>query len=182
MKILGVTANGRRRAFEVRTRGRSYLFPYAKTTPIPSGEDPVVNVTPDPDLGNEGFTYQLQSGREGSVHIDSVREVSHDPKYMAELLLYQLSVEAQRRMDSSGETAREVADALNTSPAQLYRLLNPTNYTKSFRQLVSLLNHFGLNVDFQLSETVARKGRTKSRTTEVRGFERHTSKTGATIK
>lgn len=133
-----------------------HLFPYAKATPVPSGADPVMDVILDPELGNEGFPYRLPSGREGSVHIDSVREVSHEPKYIANLLLYQLSVEAQRRMESSGETAHQVADALNTSPAQLYRLLYPTNYTKFFRQLVSLLNHLGLNVDFQLSETASR--------------------------
>jgi|SRR5665213_22996 len=156
MKILSVSANGRRRAFEVQTRGRTYLFPYSKALPMPSGADPVANVAPDPELGNEAFTYTLVSGREGSIHIDSVRELSHDPKYMAELLLYRLSVEAQNRMSSSGRTARDIARALNTSPAQLYRLTDPTNYSKSFPQLISLLNYLGANVDFQISEVGAK--------------------------
>ena len=51
MKILSVTANGRRRAFEVHTRGRTYLFPYSKAVPIPSGADPVVNVAPRSRIG-----------------------------------------------------------------------------------------------------------------------------------
>ncbi|MFI5035588.1 MAG: hypothetical protein ACHQFZ_05230 [Acidimicrobiales bacterium] len=179
MKILSVTANGRRRAFEVHTRSRTYFFPYSKAVPIPSGANPVVNVAPDPELGNEGFTYALASGREGSIHIDSVREVNHDPKYIAELLLYRLSVEAQHRMNSSGKTARVVARALNTSPAQLYRLMDPTNYSKSFRQLISLLNYLGVNVDFQMSEARNLKSRPRRHATSVQGHETRSERSNA---
>ena len=129
----------------------------------------------DPELGNEGFTYALASGGEGSIHIDSVREVNHDPKYIAELLLYRLSVEAQHRMNSSGKTARVVAQALNTSPAQLYRLMDPTNYAKSFRQLISLLNYLGVNVDFQVSEAEDVKSRPRRRATSVQGHRTRTN-------
>ncbi|HVC67216.1 MAG TPA: hypothetical protein VND44_06440 [Acidimicrobiales bacterium] len=41
--------------------------------------------------------------------------------------------------ESSGLSARTVAEKLGTSPAQLYRLLDPTNYNKSARQLLALL-------------------------------------------
>jgi hypothetical protein len=169
MKILSVAANGRRRAFEVNTRGRTYLFPYGTAVPVPSGADPVVKVAPDPELGNEAFTYTLSSGREGTIHLDSVREVNHDPRYMAELVLYRLSTEAQNRMRASGRTARDVARALNTSPAQLYRLTDPTNYSKSFPQLISLLNYLGANVDFQISEANAKEGRPRRRAAASEG-------------
>ena len=155
MKITRVTANGRRRAFEVRAGQHAYLFPFAKADPVPSGADPVVEVNPDPELSNEGFTYRLRSGREGTIHVDSVLEVNEDAKYMGDLLLYKLSLEAQQRMGRSGRTVRDVAQELGTSPAQLYRLLDPTNYTKSFRQLTALLNILGCSVDVQLS-TISR--------------------------
>lgn len=57
---------------------------------------------------------------------------------MADLTLYRLTEEARSRLDSSGLSVREVARSLGTSPA-LYRLLDPTNYTKSLRQLMSSL-------------------------------------------
>jgi hypothetical protein len=182
MKILSVAANGRRRAFEVHSRGRTYIFPYSLAVPIPSGSDPVVDVAPDPELGNEGFIYTLKSGQEGSIHIDSVREVNHDPKYVAELLLYRLSIEAQHRMHSSGKTAREVAQALNTSPAQLYRLVDPTNYAKSFRQLISLLNYLGVNVDFQMSEAEDVRKRPRRRSTSGQGQEPRSKRSDALAK
>ncbi|MGH3732105.1 MAG: hypothetical protein ACRDVC_01800 [Acidimicrobiales bacterium] len=151
MKIIGVRANGRRRAFEVRTARRTYFFPFNQSDPAPSGADPVVEVRPDPELGNEGFTYRLRSGQEGTIHVESVLEVNEDPKYMADLLVYKLSLEAARRMEESGRTARDVAQELGTSPAQLYRLLDPTNYSKSIRQLATLLNILGYQIDVQVN-------------------------------
>ena len=179
---MSVTANGRRRAFEVNTRSRTYTFPYSKTEPAPSGADPVVHVAPDLELGSEGFTYLLSSGREGSVHIDSVREVNQDPTYIAELLLYRLSVEAQNRMKSSRRTAREVAQALGTSPAQLYRLTDPTNYSKSFPQLISLLNYLGANVDFQISDSNTKNKYPRGNRAPTRGRESHSKRNEVIVK
>ena len=45
---------------------------------------------------------------------------------MAELTLYRLTLEAQVRLERSGLSVRQVARSLGTSPAQLYRLLDPT--------------------------------------------------------
>jgi hypothetical protein len=163
MRIMRVTANGRRRAFEVHTSKYSYVFPFVKTSPRPSSTDPVVTVSPDPELGNEAFTYVLASGKEGTIHLDSVLEVNEDPKYMADLLLYKLSVEADRRMKESGRGARDVAEELGTSPAQLYRLLDPTNYTKSFRQLTTLLNILGCTVELKVGKATNHAARTNRR-------------------
>lgn len=162
MKIASVNANGRRRAFEVKTARQTFVFPFARAVPAPSASDPVVSVYPDPEMGRTGFTYQLRSGLEGSVHIDSVLEVAEDPKFMADLVMYRLSLEAQRRMEESGENVRDVAHSLRTSPTQLYRLLDQTNYTKSFRQLVSLLNYLGCDVDVRITPTVRKRGRSSA--------------------
>lgn len=104
----------------------------------------MVEVFPDPELGREGFTYILRSGAEGSVHMDSVLEYNEDPAYLADLALYNLTTEARRRFDESPLSAREVARLLNTSPAQLYRLLDATNYNKSARQFMTLLQILGM--------------------------------------
>jgi len=106
----------------------------------------------DRELGREAFTYRLASGDEGSVHLDAVLEYNEDPSYMADLALYRLSQEARQRFERSGLSAREVARSLGTSPTQLYRLLDPTNYTKSVRQLVALLYLLGCDVDVEVKE------------------------------
>lgn len=97
MKILDVTANNRKRAFEVRIRRGTLVFPYLKSDPTPSAEDRVMTVYIDRELGREGFTYSLESGAEGSVHLDAVLEYNEDPSYMAELALYRLTTEARGR-------------------------------------------------------------------------------------
>jgi hypothetical protein len=156
VKIQSVTSHNRRHLFEVRTRRQTFVFPYAKTDPAPTADDRIVEVFVDPELGCEGFTYQLESGAEGSVHIDSVLEYNKDPAYMADLALYRLSQEARTRFDASGLSAREVARSLDTSPTQLYRLLDPTNNTKSLRQLMSLLYLVGCDVDLEVKERTPR--------------------------
>ena len=150
MKIQGVEANNRQHRFEVRTRRETLVFPYAKADPAPSTDDRVAEVYVDPELGREGFTYRLGSGAEGSVHIDSVLEYNEDPAYMADLALYRLTQQANDLYRASGLSAREVATRLGTSPTQLYRLLEPTNTTKSLRQLMALLHLLGYDVDVEI--------------------------------
>lgn len=156
MKILGVTSNNRRHVFEVRTRRQTFVFPYAKAAPAPSTSDPITEVFVDSELGREAFTFRLASGGEGSVHIDAVLEYNEDPSYMADLALYRLTLEARTRLESSGLSTREVARSLGTSPTQLYRLIDPTNTTKSLRQLMSLLYLLGCDVDVEVKERPGR--------------------------
>lgn len=152
MKISQVAANNRRRVFEIGTRSRSFVFPYSKADPPPSSEDRLTDVWVDAELGRDAFTYRLASGVEGSVHMDSVLEYNEDPAYMAELTLYRLASEARSRLAASELSAREVARWLGTSPAQLYRLLDPTNYSKSARQLISLLYLLGAEVGIEVRD------------------------------
>ena len=156
MKIQSVVANNRRRAFEVHTRRETLLFPYSKAAPVPSSDDRIAEVHVDSELGREGFTYRLASGAEGSIHLDDVLEYNEDPSYMAELTLYRLTLEAKDRYDASGLSAREVARLLGTSPTQLYRLLDPTNYAKSLKQLVSLLYLLGAEVEVEVKNRAQR--------------------------
>lgn len=157
MKILDVVANNRKHVFEVRTRRQTLPFPYSKSDPVPTPTNRVEVVFVDPELDREGFTYRLSSGVEGSVHVDAVLEHNEDPSYMAELTLYRLTQEARTRFEASDLSARQVSQLLNTSPTQLYRLLDPTNYSKSLRQLLSLLYILGCEVDVEVKERPRRK-------------------------
>ena len=101
MKITSVTANNRKRAFEVTTRRGQWPFPYSEAEPEPTTSDPLVELYIDPELGREGFTYLLASGAEGSVLMDHVLDYNEEPGYMRDLLLYNLTVEALERLDAS---------------------------------------------------------------------------------
>ena len=148
MKIRKVSANNRKHEFAVITRsGTEYPFPYSKASPIPSTKDPIEELFVDKELASEAFTYSLRSGKEGSVHIEQVLEYNEDPKYLADLLTYKLSIEAQKRLEASELSRRQLAKRLNTSVPQLYRLLDPTNTSKSMNQLVALLHVLDCDVD-----------------------------------
>ncbi len=147
MKIRRVLANNRKKAFEVQARSCVLLFPYAKADPKPTKDDRVARVVVDLDLGREGFTYVLASGREGTVHVEQILEYNRDPTYMRDLLLYKLTLEAQKRVAASALSRREIMRRLGTSAAQLYRLLDQTNYRKSVDQVLSLLQVLDCDVD-----------------------------------
>ena len=156
MKIRNVTSNNRKNEFAVTTRsGVTYPFPYSEANPQPSSDDRIEDVFVDKELGSEAFTYILESSEEGSVHIDQVLEYNEDPKYLAELLTYKLSLEAQRRIETSALSRRQVAKRLKTSVPQLYRLLDPANTRKSMNQLVALLHILNCDVDLVVKKRAA---------------------------
>ena len=156
MKIRNVKHDNRKKAFEVATARKRYGFPYARLEVRPSRENPIRRVYVDEELGREAFTYELQSGEQGTVHIDHVLEYNRDPRAMRDLLLYKLTLVAQERVRSSPLSARELIRRLGTSPAQFYRLLDQTNYTKSVDQLLTLLSVLDCDVDLVVKK---RRGR-----------------------
>jgi len=148
MKIRSVKINNRRKEFTVRNySGLQFTFPYSKSDPHPDSKNRIEEVFVDKELANEAITYVLQSGDEGSIHIEQVLEYNEDPAYLAELLTYKLTLEAKQRIESSGLSRRQIAKRLNTSLPQLYRLLDPANTRKSMNQLVTLLHVLNCNVD-----------------------------------
>ena len=146
MKIVRVDANNRRRAFEVRAGRKLYVFPYAKLANVPKRRA-IKAVWVDDELGREGFTYELEGGEQGSVHLDHVLDYNRDPRYMRDLLLYELTLEAQKRVSKSRLSRRELIRRLGTSATQFYRLLDQTNYKKSLDQLLTLLRILDCDVE-----------------------------------
>jgi hypothetical protein len=147
MKIRSVRHNNRRKMFEVRTSTKTLVFPFSKADPIPTTADPVTEIVPDEEAGREAFTYVLRSGRTGTVHVEQVLEYNQDPAHLRDLLLYRLTLEAQKRIANSPLSKREIVRRLGTSAAQLYRLLDQTNYRKSLDQLLALLQVLNCDVD-----------------------------------
>lgn len=156
MKIRNVTSNNRRNEFTIVTRsGVTYIFPYSEADPCPNPDDRLAEVFVDKELGNEAVTYILESGKEGSIHIEYILEYNEDPKYLAELLVYKLTLEAQEGIEGSGLSMRQIAKRLKTSVPQLYRLLDAVNTRKSMNQLVALLHVLNCDVDLVVKKKVA---------------------------
>jgi hypothetical protein len=147
MKIRSVKANNKKKLFEVKVTAKNYCFPYAKARPAPMPQDPITRIFVDKELGREALTYELESGKTGTVHIEQVLEYNQDPNYMRDLLLYKLTLEAQKRIAAGPLAKREIVRRLGTSATQLYRLLDQTNYEKSVDQLVSLLQILDCDVE-----------------------------------
>ncbi|MGH7320677.1 MAG: hypothetical protein ACRELA_13770 [Candidatus Rokuibacteriota bacterium] len=71
MKIRRVTANARRKAFEVTAAKKRLVFPFARLDVQPTSDDPIAKVFVDPERGADGFTYSLQAPS-GTLHVSIV--------------------------------------------------------------------------------------------------------------
>ena len=150
MKTLSaVVGNAHKQAFEVEIEGATPMeYPYSQCRPAPTREDPVTRVELDPELGYTGFVYFLASGSEGVVLSDHILRYNRDPAYLVDEMLYELSCAAKSRLERSPIGIRALSRRLETSPAQIYRLVDPTNYGKTLDQMVRLLA--ALEVEVQL--------------------------------
>ena len=147
MKIRAVKHNNRKKTFEIRTSAKTLVLPFSQADPTPTVEDPVRESVVDEEAGREAFTYVLDSGRSGTVHVEQVLEYNQDPSYLRNLLLYRLTIEAQKRANASPLSKRELVRRLGTSATQLYRILDQTNYRKSVDQVLALLQVLNCEVD-----------------------------------
>lgn len=147
MKIRAVKHNNRKKTFEIRTSTKTLVLPFAQADPRPTVADPVRESFLDEEFGREAFTYMLDSGRTGTVHVEQVLEYNQDPSYLRNLLLYRLTIEAQKRANASPLSKRELVRRLGTSATQLYRILDQTNYRKSVDQVLALLQVLNCEVD-----------------------------------
>jgi hypothetical protein len=157
MKIRKVFVNNKKRAFEVEIDGKLLVFPFACLRLKPETNNRIVDAKIDPELGNEAFTYMLQTGRSDTVHADQVLEYNKDPRYLRDILVYKLTLEAQKRVEASGLAHREIIRRLGTSASQYYRLLDQTNYKKSVDQMLSLLSVLSCNVDIVVKQDKSHK-------------------------
>jgi hypothetical protein len=147
VKLRSVRHNNRKKIFEIRTATKTLAFPFSKAEPTPTIQDRIAEVFIDEEAAREAFTYALESGRTGTVHVEQVLEYNRDPTYLRDFLLYQLTLEAQKRVAKSPLSKREIIRRLGTSAAQLYRLLDQTNYRKSVDQVLALLQVLNCDVD-----------------------------------
>mgnify|MGYP001597712216 CR=1 FL=1 len=148
MKIRTVNINNRKKSFEIDTPKGRFSLPFSKLRLAPTPENKVKEAYVDRELDNRAITYVLKSGEEDSVHLDAFLDYNKDPEYMTKISLYKLTLNAIDLVEKSKLGKREIARKLKTSPAQLYRLIDTTNYSKTIDQMVKLLASLGCQVDF----------------------------------
>jgi hypothetical protein len=149
MKIRSLRTNNHKKVFEVRTYKGWYEYPYAMLDQPPTDNNKIIKAYVDAELGYEALTYELASGIQDSVHIDRVLEYCRDPSYMRDLLLYKLTIEAKKLVESSPLGIRELSRRLGTSPTQLYRILDEDNMRKSIDRVFELLSVMQCRIDIQ---------------------------------
>jgi len=155
MKIKSVAVNNRKKTIQIDTRKGILSLPFAKLRVRPSARNRITEIYVDPELGRSGVTYRLASGQEDSVHIDAFLDYNRDPDFMRRITLHKLSVQAVEAMKASDLSKHEVVRRLKTSPSQLYRLLDSSNYRKSIDEMLRLLTVLGCKVEWSIVRQAA---------------------------
>ena len=150
MKIKSVSTNNHRKCFRIRTAKRTFVLPFSRADLVPSASNKITEIYVDKELGNEAITYVLESGDESSIPLDAFLDYNRDPEYLTKLLLHRLTLDALDKMKTSKLSRRELARKLSTSPAQLYRLLDPANQSKTVDQMIKLLAALGYGLEYRI--------------------------------
>lgn len=146
MKITSVEINNYKKCITVYTRKGHWDLPYTHLDISPTPDNKIKEIFVDPELGKEAITYELESGDQNSVHLDVFMDYNKDPDFLKKLFLFELTIEAQRAIESTSLSKNEVCRRLKTSPSQLARLLDQTNTNKSVDKMLSLLAVLGISV------------------------------------
>ena len=155
MRIKRVIVNNRRKSIEIETRKGVFNLPFTKLRVKPTVGNRISEIYIDPELGRRAITYRLSSGREDSIHVDAFLDYNKDPEFLRKITLHKLSLEAVKAMKASSLSKHEVTRRLKTSPSQLYRLLDPSNYRKSIDEMLRLLSVLGYKVEWSVVRQAA---------------------------
>lgn len=151
MKMDRALINSRKKAIIIKARGRAWEMPFSKLALKPSPQNPIVSVEVDPETGGHCFTYKLKDGQEDTVPGDALLDIYGDPDYLKKLHLHNLTVTALKALSRSKISKRSLARRLNTSPKQLYRLLDTAFHGKTIDQMIRLLNALDVDVEIKTS-------------------------------
>ena len=148
MKITDVKMDSRKKELLITAGRKTFHYPWA----FVSSGDVVVAAEADVEIGNEGITCLLASGETRTVHLDDIRAQVGDADYLREQMLYDMTLQAQRSVREKRVAKRALCRMLHTSPAQVYRLLDQTCYSKTVDQMLRLLQALGCTVRFDVSQ------------------------------
>lgn len=153
-----IQPNYRKNVFEIilqeRRKTVKYHLPFAVFGDKGIGvRNRVVSIAIDHELGGQGAVLTLEDGSKCDFPADFV--LYHcDPTYDWSPL-NQLKKALKDKLGASRLSVRTLADALNTSPSQVVRLLEENKASKQLIQLFRLAELVGYHIEFHLKKRVA---------------------------
>lgn len=133
---------------------KKYSLPFAvfRNKKIHS-QNRFTSITIDRELGNQAVSFTLEDGSNGDFPADFV--LYHcDPTYDWSPI-NQLKRTLKNSLGASKLSVRVIADALNTSPSQVVRLLQENKGSKQLAQLFRLADLAGYEIEFNLKKKQA---------------------------
>ena len=113
----------------------------------------VASITIDRELGNQAVSFVLEDGSKGDFPADLVLYYC-DPAYNWSAI-NQLKRALKNQLGKSKLSVRVIADALQTSPSQVTRLLEENKISKQIAQLFRLAELAGYQIEFSLKKKKA---------------------------
>ncbi len=135
-------------------KARKYNLPFAvfRDKKI-SSKNRFSSITIDRELGNQAASFVLEDGSKGDFPADFVLYYC-DPSYDWSPM-NQLKRALKDQLGKSKLSVRVIADALNTSPSQVMRLLQENRASKQIAQLFQLAELAGYQITFNLKKKKA---------------------------
>ncbi len=135
-------------------RTRSYSLPFAvfRDAKI-SNRNRFASIVIDRELGDQAASFVLEDGSKGDFPADFVLYYC-DPAYHWSPV-NQLKRALKDKVSASGLSVRVIADALDTSPSQVVRLLQENKVSKQIVQLFRLAELAGYQIEFTLKKKKA---------------------------
>lgn len=149
-KIRKATWNNKKKLIEVETAKESLSLPFSKLMTPPTVDNPIEELYVDKELANTAVTFRLKNGDEDSIPLDAFLDFNKDPDYLRETEMHRLTVLANKLIKDSGVSKREICRRMETSMSQLARILDTSNYKKSFDQLIKLFTIMGTEVKIEV--------------------------------
>jgi hypothetical protein len=131
-----------------------YNLPFAVFTGMNIGtRNRFVSIAIEKELNHQGTSFVLSDGTRGDFPADFVLYYS-DPTYQWSPI-NQLKRALKSKLAVSNLSLRVLADALNTSPSQVVRLLEEDRASKQLQQLFQLAQMAGFEIEFSLKKKPA---------------------------
>jgi hypothetical protein len=133
---------------------KSYRLPFAvfRDKKI-SIKNRFASITIDRELGDQAVSFVLENGAKGDFPADFVLYYC-DPSYHWSPI-NQLKRALKDKVSSNRLSLRVLADAMNTSPSQVVRLLQENKASKQIVQLFHLAELAGYQIEFSLKKKKA---------------------------
>lgn len=133
---------------------KTYRLPFAVFSGKKiSGKNRFASITIDRELGGQAVSFVLDDGSRGDFPADFVLYYC-DPSYHWSPI-NQLKRALKEKLSSHRLSLRVLADALNTSPSQVVRLLQENKASKQITQLFHLAELAGYQIEFSLKKKKA---------------------------